>query len=157
MSPALRSTFSVPSCFQDGEGLSLASRPCDKWPGMEAGTTLWPQTPTVCPILLDLEAPRDQLSPSFIICFCKMQGDSPLFGHFWKVQGGFSSGSVLKEDPLEKEGATYSIQYSCLEIPWTEDLHGVTKESGRDSATKQQQKAQNSLSSYSCKIQLQLS
>ena len=62
---------------------------------------------------------------------------------------------MVKEDPLEKEGATYS-SILAWEIPWTEDLHGVTKESRRDLATKQQQKAQNSRPSYSCKIQLQL-
>ena len=48
-----------------------------------------------------------------------MQGDSSLSLAPFKVQGGFSSGSVVKEDPLEKEGATYS-SILAWEIPRTE-------------------------------------
>ena len=61
---------------------------------------------------------------------------------------GFPGGSVIKnllanagdgrvqslgwEDPLEKEMATYSIQYSCLENPmdrgaWWAIVHGIPK------------------------------
>ena len=32
--------------------------------------------------------------------------------------------SLDQEDPLEKEMA-WEIQYSCLEIPWTEELGGL--------------------------------